>query len=130
MSGHTPLWAWSLAVFGCVLLMAALLQTRTFRSGWPIAMLPLALCVMWPVAYGMAHAWDPVDAYHINTGPCPGVVAYKEIKATSRQSVQNITAAFILNGWQNITVQERGTDGFWSSTYSVVAARCNLEAGQ
>lgn len=120
----TPLWLWLLAITITVALLTAMTKSGTLRQGWMFAVVPLMLCLLWPVAQGFVRATEPLDAYEIDVGPCPGVVDYKEMRETSRKSVRDITAAFILNGWGNITVHERGHDGFWSSTYSVVAARC------
>lgn len=30
------------------------------------------------------------------------------------------------HGWSNLTVERRGSDGFWSSSYRVVMAQCNV----
>ena len=121
------MWVWTLAAMATLALTALLVRSGAFwHGGWMIAALPLLVCALVPVIHAMGHDLQPLDAYSIETGPCPGRVGYNEIKATWKQSVQNITAAFILNGWSNITVEERGHDGFWSSTYSVVAARCTL----
>jgi len=124
----TPLWLWMLCAMLSILLLAALVRNKaaSFETV-PWAFLPLLLCLLWPLAGAAAESFTPLDYTQIDTGPCPGVVAYKEMRETSRKSVQSLTAAFIANGWSNITVEERGHDSFWASTYSVVAARCNQE---
>lgn len=120
-----PLWVWVLVVLAMVPL-AIWNMRQSPQDRWSLVPTFGGLLLFMGFLHVLPSIVETMNAPHDYDLPeCPGAgISHHEQRVTGNGGAENLIQQFQAAGWSNMTSSVRGSDGFWSDPYTVVAAEC------